>query len=200
MFYIENSQTVIAQADACVEFINAAETGDVETIGRMINNGMHPDTQGSNGWTALRMAAVKNKYDVALELLRRGACVDATNYTGETALMMISHCDHHEMASLLLFFGADPNRVNCSDYTALMIATSYGYKRTVGAFLDSWQLVDINKTNICGESALHMAIEFGHDHIAKMLVAAGAKHSTTIFPQIHKNEKLNRNCLIGGVV
>jgi ankyrin repeat protein len=165
----------------------------------MIDNGMQPDTQGPKGWTALRMAAVKNRYDVALELLRRGACVDAINYKGETALMMISHYDHYEIASLLLFFGADPNLENCFGYTALMIATSYGNKRIVGAFLDSWQLSDINKTNICGESALHLAIEFGHDNIAKMLVAAGAKHSATVFPRVHKNGNLNCDCLIGGV-
>lgn len=192
MFYIEDREKMRQLDDRSDEFIDAAADGDVATVNQMLDNGMHPDTQGPKGWTALRMAAVRNKYEVGYLLLNRGASVDAVNYTGKTALMMACVYDHYEMVTLLLFYGADPNLTNCGGRTALMIAANYGYARVVGALLDKCPLIDISKTDHSGKSALDMAVKYGHTNIAKMLEAAGAKHSEKGFAC--------KGVLTGGVV
>lgn len=177
MFYIEEHEKMTQIEDRSDEIIDAAAKGDVETVKKLLESGMHPDTQGPKGWTALRMAAVGNKYEVAYVLLHHGANVDAVNYTGKTALMMACVYDHYEMVTLLLFYGADPNLANCGGRTALMIAASYGYLRLVGALLDKSPLIDLGKTDHNGNTALDLAIKYGYDNVAKMLAAAGGKHS-----------------------
>jgi ankyrin repeat protein len=138
MFYIEEQEKMTQIEDRSDEFIEAAAKGEVETVKKLLENGMHPDTQGPKGWTALRMAAVGNRYEAAYVLLNHGANVDAVNYTGKTALMMACVYDHYEMVTLLLFFGADPNLANCGGRTALMIAVSYGYLRQAKRGLTSY--------------------------------------------------------------
>ena len=200
MLYLEDFRNLRLLVDGCIEFVDAAENGDVAKARQMLDNGMHPDTQGPKGWTALRKAAVRNRYDVAIELLKRRASVDATNYTGQTALMMACAYGHHEMALLLLFYGADPNRSNCSGRTALMIAASNGNAHVVGALLDASSRIDVNKTSENGKSALAMAIEYGHDNVAKMLVAAGGKHPTTGFMRNRRKCPARYGVLKRGVV
>lgn len=175
MLYIENFRNVKLLVDECGEFVDAAASGNVISVKQMIDRGMHPDTQGPKGWTALRKASARNKYEVAFELLKRGAGVDTTNYTGQTALMMASAYGHHEMVSLLLSNGADPNITNCGGRTALMISASYGHILVVGALIGAGLRIDINKIDRIGKSALQMALDSGHVDVAKMLEVAGGK-------------------------
>jgi ankyrin repeat protein len=179
--------------DECIEFIDAAETGDIAGIRKMLDNGLHPDTQGPKGWTALRKAALRNKFDIAFELLKRGADVDAVNYTGKTALMMACAYGNYEVATLLLFFGADPDRMNCGGRTALMIAASHGHEQVVGALLNS-PGVNVGRKDPNGKTALDMAVHYGYDTVAKMLEAAGISRSQRP-DRIHKQEQLNKGGL-----
>jgi ankyrin repeat/SOCS box protein 15 len=200
MLYKDASRNEKLPADPCVDFVDAAIDDDIVTVRQMLDNGMHPDSQGFKGWTALRRAAVKNNYDVAFELLKRGASVDATNYTGKTALMMACAYDNHEMATLLIVYGADPNRTSCGMRTALMIAASHGYVRVVDALLDSLPWIDLDKTDPFGKSALHMAIEYGFDKVAKMLEAAGAKRPVAGFLENGENGFPRHGVLMGGAI
>jgi ankyrin repeat protein len=178
MFDKNESKNAKLIVDDIMDFVDAAEYGDCARIRQMLDNGMHPDTQGPKGWTALRKAAVRNNYEIAFELLKRKASVDAANYTGDTALMIACAHGNHEMASLLLFYGADPNIANCVGRTSLMIAAGKGLCLVVGALLDACPRVDINKTDRNGKSALDMAIENGFENVAKMLAASDAIHTT----------------------
>jgi ankyrin repeat protein len=192
MFNVEGSRNAGLLILDCTRFVDAAAVGDVATVRHMIERGMDPDSKGTQGWTALRKAAIKNKYEVAFELLRRGASVDARNHFGQTALLLACAYGHHEMASLLLFYGADPNLGNSGGQTPLMIAASKGHVLVVGALLDAGRRIDINQTDHGGKSALHCAIEFDHDNITKMLEAAGAKNPAVGFaasPQDHQTRE-----------
>lgn len=175
MLYIENFRNVKLLVDDCGEFVDAAANGNVISVKQMIDRGMHPDTQGPKGWTALRKASVGNKYEVAFELLKHGASVDTTNYTGQTALMMACAYGHHEMAALLLLHGANPNITNCGGRTALMISAGYGHLLVVGALIGAGSRIDLNKTDRIGKSALQLAFEGGHDKVAKIIEVAGGK-------------------------
>jgi hypothetical protein len=179
MLYVENFRSLKYLADGSIEFIDAAAEGDEITIKSMLDNGMHPDTPGPFGWTALRKAAVGNNFGVAFELLNRGATVDAANCTGHTALMMACAYGHHEMVSLLLLYGADPNIPNCSGRTALMLAASDGHVRAVSALLDAQDRIDLTRTDRKGKTALQMAGEYGHDSVVKLLLEAIAERRET---------------------
>jgi ankyrin repeat protein len=169
-----NSQNAKSFVEDCIEFIDAAETGDITKLRKMLDGGLSPDTQGPQGWTALRKAAVKNNFDIAFELLKRGADVDAVNFTGKTALMMACAYGNYGIVSLLLFYGADPDLTNWSGRTALMIAASHGYESVVGALLNVSSRININRKDPNGKTALHMAIENGYSNVAQMIEAAGA--------------------------
>lgn len=175
MYYIE-SKDLNFLVDISIEFLDAASAGDIFRIRTLIDEGIHPDTQGPRGWTALRKAAVKSHCTIAFELLKRGANVDACNYTGQTALMMACAYGHAHMVSLLLFYGANPNLANCGSKTPLMIAASGGYTRIVGILIDIQPRVDLNKIDRNGRNALDMAFAYGHNSIAKMLIAAGGPY------------------------
>lgn len=178
MSYIEDSRNIHLLVDESIEFIDAAHNGDVVRIKEFLNNGIHPDTQGPRGWTALRKAAERNKYEVAVELLNHGASIDATNYTGQTALMIACTYGHRDIASLLLLHGADPDLANICGRTALMLAASAGVSNVVGILLDMYLLIDLNKTDYCGKTALDTAVRYGHDNAAKMLKAAMAANTS----------------------
>ena len=198
MIYIDDSRNVRLLIDDSIEFVHAAANGDVIRVRQMLNNGVHPDTQGPKGWTGLRKAAARNKCEVAFELLNHGANVDATNYTGQTALIMACAYNHHQMATLLLSYGANPNLTNCGGRTALMIAASYGYSSVIGALLNKISHIDINKTDRGGKSALRMAAEYGHDEVAQMLEAASVKHPTTELPDSNLKNQADYVLLTGG--
>jgi ankyrin repeat protein len=169
--YSQNAKSFV---EDCIEFIDAAETGDIDKLRKMLDDGLPPDIQGPKGWTALRKAAVKNNFDVAFELLKRGADVDAVNFTGKTALMMACAYGHYEVVSLLLFYGADPDLIHCGGRTALMIAASHGHESVVGALLNESSRMNINRKDPKGKTALHMAVENGYGKVAGMIEAAGA--------------------------
>lgn len=169
-----NSQNAKSFVEDCIEFIDAAETGDIAKLREMLDGGFSPDTQGPQGWTALRKAAVKNNIDIAFELLKRGADVDAVNFTGKTALMMACAYGNFGIVSLLLFYGADPDLINCGGRTALMIAASHGHETVVGALLNEPWRLDINRKDPKGKTAVQMAFENGYNKVARMIEAAGA--------------------------
>jgi ankyrin repeat protein len=183
MLYIDESFIKEPDASDAEAFVAAASQGDIARVRRMLDNGMHPDTQGPNGWTALRRAAVKNNVEVALELLQRGARVDAINYTGKTALMMACAHGNPEMASLLLFYGADPDITDGSGKTALMFAARFGYALVAGTLLDATVRPELEKADRSGRSARQYAVESGHNNIARMLEAAGSKRNAAALLQ-----------------
>jgi ankyrin repeat protein len=187
--YSQNAKSFV---EDCIEFVDAAETGDIARLREMLDGGLHPDTQGPKGWTALRKSAVKNNFDVAFELLKRGADVDAVNFTGKTALMMACAYGHYEVVSLLLFYGADPDLINCGGRTALMIAASHGYESVVGALLNVSSRININRKDPNGKTARHMAIEYGYYKVAKMIEETGAIQDSRPMEESKNNLILER--------
>ncbi|MBN1576811.1 MAG: ankyrin repeat domain-containing protein [Chitinispirillaceae bacterium] len=174
MIITNTSNEVLWSIDDYIEFLNAVENGDIAMVRRMIENGMDPDIIGPLGWTAMRKAAAANRGEVALELLNRGAAVDAADYMGQTALMLACAYGHHDMVLLLLFYGADPNLKNHSGRTPLMIAAGNGNRQIVGALLDTFPQCNMTLSDHNGKTALDMAIINGHHQVAKMLEAANA--------------------------
>lgn len=178
MLYIEDSKHMHYIADKSDSFIETASTGDLKQLIFYLDKGIHPDTQGPKGWTALRKAATKNHCPIASELLNRGATIDACNFTGQTALMIASYYGYYDMVVLLLLNGADPECANCGGRTPLMLAASEGHINIVRCFLDYFPAVDLRKMDRLGKTALEIANTYDHVNIVNLLVAVQNKNKS----------------------
>jgi len=78
------------------------------------------------GYTAIMVASLGGNEALVLELVKRGAEVNARGEAGWDALMRASWKGHTAVVAVLLNHGADPNTRN-EDYTALGLAAAYDH-------------------------------------------------------------------------
>ena len=102
------------------------------------------EAQVGNGWTALMVAAGKDRVDTAKALLEAGADVEVRDNQGVSALMVAAWNGHTETAKVLLAWGAKVNEKtkvsevsNIFGWTALMLAASGGHAESVQVLLDA---------------------------------------------------------------
>jgi uncharacterized protein len=131
-----------------VDLLQAAGTGDTESLARLLDSGCHPDTpHPTTGATALYNAAFASHAEALRLLLARGADpnrrityhspVDGRTEKGVVALMRASSV---LVASLLLESGADPQARDDDGRTVLMwlvgAASSDVFRLLIGAGAD----------------------------------------------------------------
>jgi len=128
----------------------AVTSGQLDTVGFLLNKGANPNQPDSTGETPLMWAIGRIRNEVA----------------AETRI---------EILKMLLKAGADPNLKASSTYTSapLLKAASLGQSEMVSILLAAG--ADVNVTNTVGQTALHLA---DNAQIARLLIAAGA--DTTI--------------------
>jgi len=102
----------------------AAETGQVNTVRTLLENGVDVDAKNAKGATALWLAASNGHLEVVRLLLEKGAAVDAKNDNGVTPLWTAAANGHLEVVRLLL-------RARSRDETGAGIPHS-GINRTTG--------------------------------------------------------------------
>lgn len=94
-----------------------------------------------HSYTLLHYSAQWNQPDIAEELLRRGAFVNARTDGDLTALYIAVNTSSVSVASTLLKFGADPN-LGCGEIMPLHLAASNGNTKMVGLLLEAGALVN----------------------------------------------------------
>ncbi|CAM9144245.1 unnamed protein product [Ectocarpus fasciculatus] len=91
----------------------AADNNQSSAVGVLIAAGADLESQDVHQWTPLHCAARYNTCrDVVLELLRRGAKVDARESAGEYPLHIATHYLADEIVDLLLRWGADETKAD----------------------------------------------------------------------------------------
>jgi ankyrin repeat protein len=102
-------------------FCQAARTNDVETVKRLLDQGVDPSSMTGLKHSALTMAAGNGSYETAELLLRRGADVDGWQGGEEYSppLLMAAGPGRSNIVTLLLDNGADVNLRNDNNHTAL---------------------------------------------------------------------------------
>eukprot|EP01045_Picozoa_sp_COSAG04_P017749 COSAG04_NODE_1592_length_6214_cov_4.841047_4_plen_180_part_00 len=115
------------------ELAQAAWKNDLQTMERLIAEGVSADAKNEYGDPALALAAGGGHLD-ALKLLRRhGAKVDATDTNGRTALTWAARTGKADCAEALLEWGADKDAADKYGGTALHFAALEGHLDRAGA-------------------------------------------------------------------
>ena len=114
--------------------------------------------------------AADGNLEKVLDLLRRGANVNAKDKNGWTALIHASFKGHLEVARILLNHeGVDVNIKSQRGWTALIWASSQGHVEVVRALLNH-NGDDVNATDNKGVTALILASEYGHPEVVRALL------------------------------
>lgn len=97
---------VIALATTMLE---AARSGDAETLLSLIDQGAPVNLRDGGGNSALMLAAYHGHADLVRELAARGGDVDLTNDRGQSPLAGVAFKGTADVARTLLAAGADPH-------------------------------------------------------------------------------------------
>jgi ankyrin repeat protein len=118
--------------DSSQDFVTAAKTGDLETVIRLLKDGVDVDaTDSKHRATALMWAAHEGHPEIVKVLIEKGAAIDARNPTGETALWFSAQKGKIEALKILHENGADSNVIGERGETALDVARKNGHQDIV---------------------------------------------------------------------
>lgn len=113
-------------AKNAVRLLNAAKTGDMKAVSKLLDAKVDVNSETTNGLTALHFAVGKGHLDIMNVLLARGAQVDSTDKYNNTPLHYAAASNKMAAAKLLISKGANVNARGKGGSTPLHGAISYG--------------------------------------------------------------------------
>ena len=150
--------------------ITAAREGSARVIDVLLAAGAKVDQPNAYGDTALKMAALHGRLDIARKLRARKATLDAP---GWTPLIYAATGGHDEMVRYLLAEGAKIDAVSPNGTTALMMAVREEKISTAELLIARGANVNIRNEN--GATALEWADRSGDRALVERLKRAGAR-------------------------
>jgi ankyrin repeat protein len=166
------------------------------------------DARDVDGRTPLHEAAVAGAQDAVLDLLQRGADINAKDNTRRGVLHIAIDEAHNEsidlleMVELLLAKDVDPNATDATHFTAMHKATEKGYERVVEQLLKSGTIIDVDALDNDSRTALHIAASRGLRMAVSSLILAGAsvekqdsKRQTPLHEALKRAAYLNRRSI-----
>ena len=165
----------------------AAEMGDVETLRRLLSEGVSPDTPDDCIRSPLHcLRSIPQRNDTAdglaacFQLLHdAGASLDAVDLDGHTPLHYAAYVGSAKMMSLLLEAGANVNATSYIDCTALHWAANVSDKRAtdcVDVLLARG--ASVNARDRHGRTPFDMPLPHNRRHVWPLLLRAGAEIPT----------------------
>ena len=127
------STTAISDDDKAYQLYKAAENGDIETVEKLISEGVSVNAKNKSGSYALNAAAYKNDHKLIKILLKHGANIDSRNRGLDTPLICATKYSSgdEETLMMLLEAGSDVNAVDEDGNTALHYAKKKDQKAAV---------------------------------------------------------------------
>ena len=123
------------------------------------------------GRTALHLAVVRDDYEMAGLLLRKGADINAKDAGANTPLHVASLCFRYRLAALLLREGADASAHNQFGQTPLHYAACMGQKSIAGLLLKAGAQKDVR--DLDGNTPVDLARAMGMTGLVSLLEAKG---------------------------
>jgi len=160
-----------------VTFIEAARSGDNETVKRFLAAGLNVnllDKRDNELSTILMVAAMAGKTDTTKLLIANGARVNDKTKLGRTALTWAAWRGFTDTVQALLDAGAEVNSRDQNGGSPLNFAVSRGRTQTVGVLLKAGANPNFHHTET-GQTALIDAVVRGYIEIVQILVDNGAK-------------------------
>ena len=180
---VSTGTLVLAASDTRVP--DAAEKGDRNAVGSLIEQKADVNTAQGDGTTALHWAAYKDDVEMAKMLLAAGANVKAVTRDGSiTPLIMACRNGDAAMIQAMIAAGANPNAADEHGTTPLMAAASSGSADALKALIADGAAVNARE-GAHGQTALMFAAALGREAAIRVLTANGADPEITT-----KTEKL----------
>lgn len=165
--------------------MDAATAGELTAVTQALHDGANINVTigGGNydGCSALMMALMRQRFDVADYLIDQGADInhkrpaqhtpDTTH--GQTPLWWAANHGHMALAQKLLGKGADVNTADHHGSTPLTTAASSGHLEMVRFLVESG--ADVHAQIYDGRKAFNLAVTNGHKRVAEYLLSIGNK-------------------------
>jgi ankyrin repeat protein len=149
-------------------FMESAFSGKLESIQRLLSEGVAVDTADPQNHTALMWASFNGHTKVVGHLLAQGAKVGHQDENGRSALMYASSGPYVETVKLLLKHGAKINEQGkLEGFTALMTAAAEGQMEVVRLLLTHG--ADSKIADEDGDTAISFARQKGHTAVVELL-------------------------------
>lgn len=154
------------------DFHKACMRGDYESVKKYLDEGADVNTTRSD-MPALLLATHGNFFDVALELVKRGATANCFNRFGTAPLHFAAEKGHMSLVKALIDDGAAfVHRKDKNGDTALHYAARNSHQSVMEFLLEKG--IDANGGNYVGDTALHYAAKNNNKEIVELLVKNGA--------------------------
>ncbi|XP_066256212.1 ankyrin-3-like isoform X3 [Euwallacea similis] len=170
--------------DPNTAFLRAARAGQLDKIQEYLDSGTVRDinTSNANGLNALHLAAKDGHVDIARELLKRGAIVDAATKKGNTALHIASLAGQEEVVRLLVQHGASLNVQSQNGFTPLYMAAQENHDGVVKYLLSKGANQTLATED--GFTPLAVAMQQGHDKVVAVLLENDTRGKVRL-PALH---------------
>jgi uncharacterized protein len=149
--------------------IEAARTGDRDTLRSLLQKGADVNATEGDGATALHWAAYRDDLEAVDLLIRAGAKVNVANDLGATPLWAAAQNGSEAMVRRLLAAGANPNAKLLLGETVLMVASRAGNAAVAEQLLAKG--ADVNARAARNQTALIWAVAQKHPDVVKVLLA-----------------------------
>ncbi|XP_050296421.1 ankyrin-3-like isoform X1 [Anthonomus grandis grandis] len=172
------------QTDPNTAFLRAARAGQLDKIQEYLDSGTVRDinTSNANGLNALHLAAKDGHLEIARELLKRGAVVDAATKKGNTALHIASLAGQEEVVRLLVQQGASLNVQSQNGFTPLYMAAQENHDGVVRYLLSKGANQTLATED--GFTPLAVAMQQGHDKVVAVLLENDTRGKVRL-PALH---------------
>ncbi len=140
----------------------------------LLGKGARVNSRDELGLTPLHLAAWRGRRELAAELLRRGAAVNARTKSGRlTPLHLAASAGHARLVLLLIAQGAQPNDRDATGWTPLHGAAYEGHARVVTALLTHGAVANVKDKG--GRTPLFWARAGRHSDVARVLASKGGR-------------------------
>ncbi len=154
-------------------FREAAEQGDVQTLRRLIEDGVSIDAVDDDGQTALCLALRSEQVEAASLLIRAGADVNTQGSNWGVPLMIAARLGQTDIVRMLIERGADVNASLSTGWTPLLMAARFGHTEIARMLLDAGAKTDARTREEM--TPLLFAVLHGFPEIERMLTNRGVK-------------------------